>query len=84
MRNKTPLLSECPKDESRYQMVITAAKRAKRINSIARQKGILPNQVTSIKTDYIKAPTIALAEMNHGKIRYYRNTENTIENNEDK
>ena len=84
MRNKTPLLSECPKDESRYQMVITAAKRAKRINSIARQKGILPNQVTSIKTEFIKAPTIALAEMNNGIIIYYRNPENDVENDENK
>ncbi|MGA1867775.1 MAG: DNA-directed RNA polymerase subunit omega [bacterium] len=79
MRNNTPLLAECPKNESRYQMVIAAAKRAKRINSIARQKGILPNQVTSIKTNFIKAPTIALAEMKTGVITYVKSRTSSIE-----
>ena len=38
------MLTECPKNENRFQIVIAAAKRAKAINTMARQKGLLPNR----------------------------------------
>ena len=55
-------------DTSKFQLVLAAAKRSKQINRMAKERGLPPNQVVSIKTKNIKPPTIALMEMKEGKV----------------
>ena len=60
-------------DTSKFQLVLAAAKRSKQINRMAKERGLPPNQVASIKTKNIKPPTIALLEMKEGKVVTYFN-----------
>jgi DNA-directed RNA polymerase omega subunit len=60
-------------DTSKFQLVLAAAKRSKQINRMAKERGLPPNQVASIKTKNIKPPTIALMEMKEGKVTTYLN-----------
>lgn len=60
-------------DTSKFQLVLAAARRSKQINRMAKERGLPPNQVASIKTKNIKPPTIALLEMKEGKVVTYLN-----------
>ncbi|MGA1790420.1 MAG: DNA-directed RNA polymerase subunit omega [bacterium] len=62
------ILSEQSPNQSKFQLVLAAAKRSKQINYMAKERGLPANQVASIKTKYIKPPTIALMEILEGKI----------------
>jgi len=62
------ILSEQSPNQSKFQLVLAAAKRSKQINYMAKERGLPANQVASIKTKYIKPPTIALIEILEGKI----------------
>ncbi len=55
---------------SKFFFVMAAAKRSKQINRMAKERGLPPNQVASIKTGFLKAPTIAITEILEGKISY--------------
>jgi len=55
---------------SKFLFVMAAAKRSKQINRMAKERGLPPNQVSSIKTKGIKAPTIAITEILEGNIEY--------------
>jgi DNA-directed RNA polymerase omega subunit len=62
------ILSEQSPNQSKFQLVLAAAKRSKQINYMAKERGLPANQVASIKTKHIKPPTIALMEILEGKI----------------
>ena len=68
------ILSEQSPNQSKFQLVLAAAKRSKQINYMAKERGLPANQVASIKTRYIKPPTIALMEILVGKVvNFYKN-----------
>jgi len=68
------ILSEQSPNQSKFQLVLAAAKRSKQINYMAKERGLPANQVASIKTRYIKPPTIALMEILEGKVvNFYKN-----------
>ena len=70
---------EQPPEASKFRLVLAAAKRSKQINYMAKERGLPPNQVASIKTKLIKPPTIALMEILEGKVvNYYKNDKKEI------
>jgi DNA-directed RNA polymerase omega subunit len=67
-------------EASKFQLVLAAAKRSKQINFMAKERGLPPNQVASIKTKHIKPPTIALLEIMEGRVEgFYKNGEDPAE-----
>ena len=73
MTDKKKVIDKSP-TASKFQLVLAAAKRSKQINYMAKERGLPPNQVSSIKTKYIKPPTIALMEIMEGKVvNFYKN-----------
>lgn len=73
MTDKKRLIDKSP-TASKFQLVLAAAKRSKQINYMAKERGLPPNQVASIKTKNIKPPTIALMEILEGKVvNFYKN-----------
>ncbi|MGA1840358.1 MAG: DNA-directed RNA polymerase subunit omega [bacterium] len=71
-------------EASKFQLVLAAAKRSKQINFMAKERGLPPNQVATIKTKHIKPPTIALMEIVEGRVEsFYKNGEDPLDSNED-
>lgn len=56
---------------SKFLFAMAAAKRSKQINRMAKERGLPPNQVASLKTKFIKSPTLSLVELLDGKIDYF-------------
>jgi DNA-directed RNA polymerase omega subunit len=54
---------------SKFQTVIAAAKRSKQISSEAKKRGLSPNEVALVRTNFVKSTTLALAELKAGKLR---------------
>jgi DNA-directed RNA polymerase omega subunit len=73
MKDKKIMIDQSP-EASKFQLVLAAAKRSKQINYMAKERGLPPNQVASIRTKYIKPPTIALLEIMEGRVvNFYKN-----------
>jgi DNA-directed RNA polymerase omega subunit len=81
MKDKKILIDQSP-EASKFQLVLAAAKRSKQINYMAKERGLPPNQVASIKTKYIKPPTIALMEIMEGRVvNFSKNGEDSTNTN---
>ena len=78
MKEKRVLLGKNT-DVSKFQLILAAAKRSKQINRMCKDRGLPPNQVATIKTDFIKPPTIAFKEVLNGKIVFKRRVKNKKE-----
>jgi|GEM_PF-3091920 len=64
---------------SRFQLVIAAAKRSKQISAEAKTRGLSPNQVALVRSKFTKPVTLALEELKAGKVRYVWNKDEPAE-----
>jgi len=67
MKNRHICVEESPVD-SKFKLVLGAAKRSKQLNFMAKERGLPPNQVAKVRTQKIKPPTIALMEILEGRV----------------
>lgn len=58
---------------SKFQTVIATAKRSKQIASEAKKRGLSPNEVALVRTNFGKPTTLALAELKAGKLHVAKN-----------
>lgn len=78
------IMADRASEASKFQLVLAAARRSKQINFMAKERGLPPNQVATLKTKHIKPPTIALAEIMEGRVvSVFKNGEDPSESNED-
>jgi DNA-directed RNA polymerase omega subunit len=70
--SRQPHQGSKPKMNSKFMMVIAASKRSKQIASEAKAKGLSPNQVSLVRSRFVKPTTLALEELKAGKVRCVR------------